>query len=47
MLMLCNKNMTREEKLTRFIKRLEEDENTLAVILFGSQARGNRGLIVI
>lgn len=33
--------MTREEKLTRFIERLEEDGNTLSVILFGSQARGN------
>ena len=32
--------MTKEEKLEKFTERLTEDNNTLSVILFGSQARG-------
>lgn len=33
--------MTKEEKLQKFTEQLASDENTLAVILFGSQARGD------
>src|SRR3989344_6245287 len=33
--------MTKDEKLQKFVEHLKEDQNTLAVILFGSHARGN------
>src|SRR5262245_20263022 len=33
--------MTRDEKLHKFVEQLQEDQNNLVVILFGSQARGD------